>query len=83
MWEANAKLVVETYGGYVDWEERFYICPECGEPVYECDWDTIDLLEALCPICGFDDFDEENDEPLDIDSDMGYDPYLGCVTDDC
>lgn len=22
-------------------------------------------------------------EPDDIDSDMGFDPYLGCYTDDC
>ena len=23
------------------------------------------------------------EEPADIDSDVGYDPYLGCTTDDC
>lgn len=25
---------------------------------------------------------EEDDEPADIDSDMGYDPYMGMITDD-
>lgn len=60
MWEANAKIVEEIYGGYVDWEERFYNCPECGEPVYECDW-TVDELLCLCPICGFDEDDENED----------------------
>ena len=24
-----------------------------------------------------------DDEPADIDSDMGFDPYLGCFSDDC
>lgn len=53
MWEANAKLVEEVYGGYVDWEERFYLCPECDEPIYECDWSTLELTKHLCPICEF------------------------------
>lgn len=53
MWEANAKLVEEVYGGYVDWEERFYLCPECDEPIYECDWSTVELTKHLCPICEF------------------------------
>lgn len=25
----------------------------------------------------------EYDEPADIDSDMGFDPYMGCFSDDC
>lgn len=27
--------------------------------------------------------EDEDYEPADIDSDMGFDPYLGCFTDDC
>ena len=27
--------------------------------------------------------DELDDEPADIDSDMGFDPYMGCFSDDC
>lgn len=53
MWEVNAKTVEDVYGGFVDWDVRFYNCPECGEPVYESDWFDEDL-EELCPICGFD-----------------------------
>ena len=53
MWEANAKFVENECGGYVDWEERFYICPECGEPVYEHDWTTLELTNEICPICGY------------------------------
>ena len=56
-WETNAHLVEDTYGGYVDWEEEFYICPECGEPVYSCDWSNHELFKELCPICGFTDED--------------------------
>ena len=57
MWESRAKYVELAFGAYVNWEERFYVCPECGEPVYECDWDENDLCDAICPICGFDDED--------------------------
>ena len=53
MWESNAKYVEKVYGSFVDWEERFYICPECDEPVYECDWGTDNLINTICPICGF------------------------------
>jgi len=53
MWEINARIVENVYGGYVDREEEFYNCPECGEPVYKCDWDDEEFDTVLCPICGF------------------------------
>ena len=53
MWEKIAKEIEQIFGVYVDWEERFYECPECGEPVYECDWTDEELKEEVCPICGF------------------------------
>lgn len=50
-WEENAKVIEEDFGVFVNWEERFYICPECGEPIYADDW-TIDEFENfVCPIC--------------------------------
>lgn len=53
-WERYARFVEETYGSYIDWDERFFTCPECGDPIYECDWnDEIDLVSG-CPICHFD-----------------------------
>ena len=42
MWEKIAKEVEQIFGAYVDWEERFYECPEYEE-----------LKEEVCPICGF------------------------------
>lgn len=37
------------------------------------DWDSEVALD-FCP---------EDDEPADIDSDFGFDPYEGCYTYDC
>ena len=58
-WEVNAKMVEADYGQYVNWEERFYNCPECGEPIYESDWSATELVDAICPVCGFDEESEE------------------------
>ena len=60
MWEENAKYVESIFGAYVDWEERFYECPCCGEPVYECDWTDDELCDFFCPICEF--AEEEGEE---------------------
>ena len=35
-------------------------------------WDSVDDQE-----------DEEWDEPDNIDDDCGFDPYMGCYSDDC
>lgn len=57
-WERNALHAEKTFGVFVDWANRFYNCPYCGEPVYEEDWDTYELKEYLCPIC--EDIDAES-----------------------
>lgn len=91
-WERNAVEARDTYGAHVDWEERFYECPECGEPVYESDWSEKELGQFLCPICedgedGEDWYDEEEDfldEDWEDEADeTGFDPYMGCYSDDC
>lgn len=48
-WEKAAKFCEETFGTFVDWEERFFICPECQEPLLEEDWDEHDF--TTCPVC--------------------------------
>ena len=76
-WERNAVEARDTYGAYVDWEDRFYECPECGEPIYECDWTESELCNVLCPICG-----DGEDWEDDVDE-TGFDPYLGDYSYDC
>ena len=52
MWENLAKYCQEVYGVFIDWEERFFICPECAEPIYEDDWSVDELMElgGCCPV---------------------------------
>ena len=50
-WEKVARYCQEEYGIHIDWEDRFFICPECGEPIYECDWEDDEL--SGCPVCEF------------------------------
>lgn len=50
-WEENAKVIEEECGGFVNWEEGFYICPECGEPIYDSEWAPDEFCLYICPIC--------------------------------
>lgn len=50
-WYALARIVESEYGGYVDWDECFFLCPECGEPIYKEDYPFID--DECCPVCEF------------------------------
>ena len=34
-WDRLANEVELVYGGYVDRDEEFFICPECDEPIYK------------------------------------------------
>lgn len=92
IWEVNADVVEKDYGSYVNRDDNFYICPECGEPVYACDWTNEELVDVICPICGFcededyDDYKEDYDINFEWDStdlEEGYNPYLGCYDFDC
>ena len=49
-WKHAAKYCEEEFGAYVDWEERFFECPECGDPIYECDWEDHPNW-GMCPVC--------------------------------
>lgn len=50
-WRENAKLIEQVFGGFVNWEEEFYICPECGEPIYNDDWSNGYMAQFVCPVC--------------------------------
>ena len=50
-WKQAANIASEVYGCFVDYEEGFFICPECDEPIYACDWQGHDF--STCPVCEF------------------------------
>jgi hypothetical protein len=50
-WEEAARYSEEVFGSFVCWEGRYFICTECGEPLYECDWEGHDFSD--CPVCGY------------------------------
>lgn len=50
-WMKVAKYCEKTYGTYADFDEGYFICPECDEPVYKCDWEDSDF--HICPVCEF------------------------------
>lgn len=63
----------ETYGSDTDINERYFVCPDCGEPIYDRDFSIDDFFadgpfgNAYCPVCGFkiyNIFIEQ--EPIDI-----------------
>lgn len=81
-WETIAlfsdKVSFEAMGAFIGAEF------ECGNSLFApCDAiRVIDLTTgevALEAEVG----DAEDYEPADIDDDCGFDPYLGCFTDDC
>ena len=47
-----------------------------GEVAYLVDGKTGEVIQSS------DEWDDDC-EPADIDSDMGFDPYMGCFSDDC
>lgn len=51
-WKDAAKYCRREYGVQVDEGEGFFICAECGEPIYREDWEDHENWDE-CPICGF------------------------------
>lgn len=46
------------------------------------------LISGICPTCwdkmsSVPDDDEDDEDYDDCDYEVGYDPYMGCFTDDC
>lgn len=52
-WLEAAMFCERVYGVFVcyDEDDRYFICPECGEPILEEDWLDIEL--DMCPVCEF------------------------------
>lgn len=51
-WKDAAKYCRREHGVYVDEGEGFFICPDCGEPIYDDDWVGYTNWDE-CPVCAF------------------------------
>ena len=52
IWEIAARAAEDS--SEVDFDEGYFICPHCGEPIYDTDWTEADMMEddcIICPIC--------------------------------
>lgn len=73
------RMVAEVEGYEFAWEvyrKAYELADLLGEVVNLVDGETGEVIESS-------DEDYDYDEPADIDSDMGFDPYMGCFSDDC
>ena len=79
---------------YIYIENRMVAEVEGYEFAWEVYHKTCELADLLCEVANLvdgetgeviesSDEDYDYDEPADIDSDMGFDPYMGCFSDDC
>ena len=64
-WSTVAICVEDIYGGIVDWDEEYFVCPDCGEPIHADDFSDFEVIPAarttinqedkeyyICPVCG-------------------------------
>lgn len=53
--------------------------------MYDAEYDAqnVAIVDPLTDNVLWDAVSADQYEPADIDSDCGFDPYLGCFTDDC
>lgn len=58
IWERTARKLKKENDTIVNWNEGFFICPECIEPIYSDDWADFDYIcdtkhrnNIYCPIC--------------------------------
>ena len=73
------RMVAEVEGCEFAWEvyrKAYELADLLGEVANLVDGETGEVIESS-------DEDYDYDEPADIDSDMGFDPYMGCFSDDC
>lgn len=76
------RMVAEVEGVEVAWEvyhKTVKLAGLLGEIASLVDGETGEVIESSDD---WDDYDKDY-EPADIDSDIGFDPYMGCLSDDC
>lgn len=62
-WERVATFIEKEFDTYINWEEEFFVCPECGDPVFKADYPMIEV-GMLCPICEFAPDEEQGEEEI-------------------
>jgi uncharacterized Zn finger protein (UPF0148 family) len=50
-WLEAGTYCEEVYGITMNTKEGYFVCPECGEPIFEEDWGKHDDW-TVCPVCG-------------------------------
>ena len=50
-WHTAGVICEEIYGVELNTAEGYFVCPDCGEILYECDGRTHDW--GSCPVCDF------------------------------
>ena len=73
------RMIAEVEGDEFAWEVYNKTCEVAdllGQVAHLVDGETGEVIESS-------DADYDYDEPADIASDMGFDPYMGCFSDDC
>ena len=71
------RMIAEVEGDEFAWEayrKTRELADLLGETASLVDGETGEVIQYS---------DEWDDEPADIDNDMGFDPYMGGFTDDC
>lgn len=83
-WNSGNKLAQDAFP-YLSADEREIlisgICPSCWDSMFGCPSDEVNA-DDLYP----DDPSIEEEmgwDDWDYNEDMGFDPYIGCYTDDC
>lgn len=64
IWEATAEIACDVYGSFIDEEEQFFICPQCGEPIYLVDLPS-NWTGFYCPVCEIEIMEEDEEEEED------------------
>ena len=63
-WDTVAICVDDIYGGIVDWDKEYFVCPDCEELIYSDDFSDFEVIPVeptivnqedkeyyICPIC--------------------------------
>lgn len=57
-WREFANMITDEYDtiAYInsDEDDNYVQCPECGDPIYECDYPEIEADKSgnpICPVC--------------------------------